>query len=91
METELLERLAAEVRKHGLSARLDFRLSAPALRVVNPAARIFADWIGCHDGHFWWSWQIAIAPVSDVRLAAASIAAVMATPQCHDQQPITAV
>ncbi|SRR5216683_2169498 len=79
-----LERLAEELARRGLNARLMAPLDRiPSLHVVNPAAAAIAEdvYAGCgKDGiwWFWWSWAERIAVGEDVAAAATRIERVLA-------------
>jgi hypothetical protein len=79
-----LERLAAELARRGLTARIVAPPGRiPSLHVVNPAASAMAEdvYAGCgKDGiwWFWWSWAERIAVSDDVALTATKIERVLA-------------
>jgi hypothetical protein len=78
-----LERLAEELGKHGLRARLTAPPGrVPSLHVVNPAVSRLAEdvYFGrSKDGlwWFWWPWAERIAPGEEHAAAAARIARVL--------------
>jgi hypothetical protein len=80
---ERLERLAAELAKHGLMTRLMAPVGrVPSLHVVNPAQSRLAEvvYVGrSQDGlwWFWWPWAERIAPGDEHGAAASVIARVL--------------
>ena len=87
--TDELDRLAAALARHGMTTHLMAPPGrVPSLRVVNEAAPALAEdvYAGCcEDGSwwFWWSWAERIAAATDLDVAAARIAHVLAAPHAN--------
>lgn len=81
-EVTHLERLRAELTRHGLHAQLVTRSSGPCLMVANPDTpelneRVFCRPAQDHGLCFWWPWQQPIGSIDDLETVAGKIAAVL--------------
>jgi len=85
-EVEHLERLRAELNRHGLDAQLVTKGKRSHLKVANADTpeineRVFCQLAEDHTACFWWPWRQPIGAVDDLDAVVGKIAAVLRSVQ----------
>jgi hypothetical protein len=81
-EVTHLERLAAELARHGLDAQVITENRQPLLKVANPDTPELNERVLCRRAEdqspcFWWPWQQPIGSADDLETVAGKITAVL--------------